>query len=73
MATLAQPKHLRIQTQNLKSVLPPYHTFELLKSTRQGDFASLNEDLIYYNQNWLQMNNQTGVTNNTMHKPTASD
>ena len=26
MATLAQPKHLQKQTQNLKSVLPPYHT-----------------------------------------------
>ena len=31
VATLAQPKHLRKQTQNLKSVLPPYH--------RTGDSA----------------------------------
>ena len=29
MATLAQPKHLRKQTQNLKSVLPPYHCWAL--------------------------------------------
>ena len=26
VATLAKPKHLRTQTQNPKSVLPPYHT-----------------------------------------------
>ena len=29
MVTLAKPKHLQTQTQNLKSVLPPYHTWAL--------------------------------------------
>ena len=29
MATLAKPQHLLTQTQNLKSVLPPYHTKEV--------------------------------------------
>ena len=47
---------------------------KLLKSTRQGDFASLNEDLIHYNQTdykcttkllWLtiQCTSQLQVTN----------
>ena len=37
MATLAQPKHLRKQTQNLKSVLPPYHTSHVV-SDNETDF-----------------------------------
>ena len=29
VATLAKPQHLQTQTQNSKSVLPPYHRVEL--------------------------------------------
>ena len=36
--------------------------FKLLQSTRQGDFASLNEDLIRYNQ-LITTAQPTGVTN----------
>ena len=32
MATLAKPKHLQTQTQNHKSVLPPYHTSQPLRA-----------------------------------------
>ena len=36
MATLAKPKHLRTQTQNPKSVLPPYHTWHAHISWRSA-------------------------------------
>ena len=40
---------------------------------RQGDFASLNENLIHYNQTDYKCTTKLGVIDHTMHKPTASD
>ena len=46
---------------------PGSFELKLLQSTRQGDFAFLNKDLIHYNQTDYN-HTTTVVTNNTMHK-----
>ena len=49
MATLAKPKHLKKQTQNLKSVLPLYHNVDyrdLNKASPKDDFPLPHIDML---------------------------